>query len=168
MIKKNDKQSLLAGITFAVLISLMVIQILFMYRASRLEEKNFNHRVVLALRESRNEIAREAKACSYMHSYVCGNQCSAELQYINFQKADSILRSNFLIHQINLDYKFEFINELEAKDRKLCVTCYEQSLNGLLEQNGIKLQIEFPNYTRFLYAQMGGLFYISILTMVSL
>ncbi|TLX77549.1 HAMP domain-containing histidine kinase [Labilibacter sediminis] len=162
MIKKIDKQSLLAGVTFSVLVSLMVIQILFLYRASKLEEKNFNHRVVLALRESRNEIAREARACNYMHNYVCGKQCSAELQYINFQKVDSILSSNLSIHQINLDYKFEFINEHELENHQLCITCYEQSLNGLLEQNGIKLQIEFPNYSKFLYAQMGGLFYVSI------
>lgn len=162
MIKNVDKQSLLAITTFVVLISLMVIQILFLVRASKLEEKHFNHRVVLALRESRNEIAREARACNRMRSYVCGNQCSSELQYINFHKVDSILQSNFFIYRINLDYKFEFINELDNKDRQLCVTCYEQSLNGLLEQNGIKLQIEFPNHSKFLYAQVGWLFYVSI------
>ncbi|WP_075590306.1 sensor histidine kinase [Labilibacter marinus] len=159
---KIDKQSLLAGITFAMLLCLIGIQLMFLVKAAKLEQKHFNHRVVLALREARNEIAREANACDNMHNYVCGNQCPTEIQYINFHRADSIISSNLAIHKIELDYTFEFINEVQVGKRQLCVTCYEQSLNGLLEQNGIKLQIEFPDDKQFLFAQAGMLFYISI------
>ena len=78
MYKKIDKLGWLAGVTFLVLICLMVIQVLFLVKGGKLEQKHFNHRVVLALREARNEIAREANLCTNMHSYVCGNQCSSE------------------------------------------------------------------------------------------
>ncbi|GAF01681.1 sensor histidine kinase [Saccharicrinis fermentans] len=162
MAKKIDKQSLLASITFSLLLCLIVIQFLFLAKSAKLEEKHFNHRVILALREARNEIAREANACNHMHNYVCGNQCTSAQQHINFQIADSIIKSNLAIHKIELDYTFEFINEQKEAPKKQHSTCYEQSLNGLLAQNGIKLIIVFPEHKQFLLAQVGIIFYVSI------
>ncbi len=166
MNNKINKQTWLAISTFIVLFSLVLIQVLFMVKSAKLEEKHFNHRVVLALREARNAIAREANKCNNMHNYVCGKYCSNEVQYINFQKVDSIIQSNLYIHKINLDYSFEFVNENDNKEDKICISCYEQSLNGLLEQNGIKLIIEFPNQSKFILAQLGWLFYISIISIL--
>ncbi len=162
MIKKKVRLEWLAIITFIVLLSLIIIQVLFLVRSAKLEEKHFNHRVVLALREARNEIAREANQCNNMHNYVCGNKCSSDVQYINFQKVDSIIQSNLYIHKIQLDYRFEFVNENDSLKDNICISCYEQSLNGLLAQNGIKLQIEFPDQSKFIIAQIGALFYLSI------
>ncbi len=162
MIKKKVRLEWLAILTFLVLLSLVIIQVLFLVRSAKLEEKHFNHRVVLALREARNEIAREANECNNMHNYVCGNKCTNDVQYINFQKVDSIIQSNLYIHKIKLDYRFEFVNENDSVKNNICVSCYEQSLNGLLAQNGIKLQIEFPDQSKFLLAQIGILFYLSI------
>ncbi len=162
MTKKKVLQEWLALLTFLVLLSLVIIQVLFLVKSAKLEQKHFNHRVVLALREARNEIAREANQCNNMHNYVCGNKCSSDIQYINFQKVDSIIQSNLYIHKIQLEYRFEFVNENDSVKDNICVSCYEQSLNGLLAQNGIKLQIEFPDQSKFLFAQIGVLFYLSI------
>ncbi len=162
MLKKKVRLEGLAILTFLVLLCLIIIQVLFLVRSAKLEEKHFNHRVVLALREARNEIAREANQCNNMHNYVCGKKCSSDLQYINFQKVDSIIQSNLYIHKIQLDYKFEFINENDSVKDNICISCYEQSLNGLLAQNGIKLQIEFPGQSKYILAQIGTLFYLSI------
>ncbi|SMO69404.1 two-component system, OmpR family, phosphate regulon sensor histidine kinase PhoR [Saccharicrinis carchari] len=163
---KIDKQSLLAITTFILLLMLIGIQFIFLVRAAKLEQKHFNHRVVLALSESRNEIARAANACQYMNNYVCGKQCTKDMATVNSQKADSIIRSNLAIHKINLDYTFEFVNIEKEGNAKSDVSCYEQSLNGLLAQNGIKLLITFPEQSQFIFAQAGTLFYISIAVIV--
>jgi len=159
---KKVRLEWLAILTFIVLLSLVLIQVLFLARSAKLEEKHFNHRVVLALREARDEIAREANLSHNMHNYVCGNKCSSDVQYINFQKVDSIIQSNLHIHRIQLDYRFEFVNENDSIKDDICVSCYEQSLNGLLAQNGIKLLIEFPDQSKYFFAQLGVLFYLSI------
>ncbi len=162
MKNRIDKQALLATITFLLLLGLIGIQFTFLIRSAKLEQKHFNHRVVLALSESRNEIARAANACTYMHNYVCGNQCTKDMQRINSQKADSIIRSNLAIHKIDLDYTFEFVNVDKNHIERAGVACYEQSLNGLLAENGIKLLIQFPEQSQFILAQAGTLFYISL------
>ncbi len=161
MKNKIDHQALLAVITFLLLLGLIGIQFVFLIRSAKLEQKHFNHRVVLALSESRNEIARAANACTHMHNYVCGHQCTIDMQRINSQKADSIIRSNLAIHKVNLDYTFEFVN-MDNNHNEPGVACYEQSLNGLLAENGIKLLIKFPEQSQFIMAQAGTLFYISI------
>ncbi|WP_139314928.1 sensor histidine kinase [Saccharicrinis aurantiacus] len=165
--KQLNKHLVLGISTFIILLTLIVIQVLFMVKASKIEARNFNHRVVMALKESRDEIARAAKTCSNMNKYVCGHKCSSEVRSVNFQKVDSIISSNLSLHKINLDYTFELNNE-DNKERNLNMTCYEQSLNGLLEQNGIKLLIQFPDSSKFVYAQMGTLFYISIASIILL
>ncbi len=162
MKNRIDKQALLAIITFILLISLIGIQFIFLIRSAKLEQKHFNHRVVLALSESRNEIARAANACSHMRNYVCGNKCTKDIQQINSQKADSIIRSNLAIHKVDLDYTFEFVNVDTNHSEPAGSRCYEQSLNGLLAENGIKLLIKFPEQSQFIMAQAGTLFYISI------
>ncbi len=166
MVKKKVRHEWLAALTFLVLLSLVIMQIMFLVKSAKLEQKHFNHRVVLALREARNEIAREANQCHNMHNYVCGNKCSNDVQYINFHKVDSIIQSNLYIHKIRLEYQFDFINENDSVKDKICISCYEQSLNGLLAQNGIKLQIEFPDQSKFVFAQLGILFYLSIAAII--
>lgn len=162
MKNRIDKQALLAIVTFLLLLGLIGIQFIFLIRSAKLEQKHFNHRVVLALSESRNEIARAANACTHMHNYVCGNLCTKDMQRINSLRADSIIRSNLAIHKVNLDYTFEFVNVDKNHNAPAGMACYEQSLNGLLAENGIKLLIKFPEQSQFIMAQAGTLFYISI------
>ena len=53
---KNKKYYGLSIATFIGLALLLFIQINYIVKAARLEEKNFNHRVVMALKDARDEI----------------------------------------------------------------------------------------------------------------
>ena len=53
-----------------------------------------------------------------------------DVQYINFQKVDSIIQSNLYLNKIDLDYTFEFVNINDSIKDRICLSCYEQSLNG--------------------------------------
>ncbi len=165
MEKKTKYQVVIAVSTFVWLFVLIVIQVLFLIKGGKLEERHFNHRVVLALREARNAIVQEAYISNNVHNYVCGVDCAIDVQNLGFQKVDSIIKSNLQLNRIDLDYNFEFINDGGSQE-DLCKSCYAQSLNGMFEQTGIKLQIEFPDYSKFLVAQMGLLFYLSIIAIV--
>ncbi len=165
MEKKTKNQVGIAISTFVALFVLVVIQVLFLIRSGKLEERHFNHRVVLALREARNAIVQEAYISNNVHNYVCGNDCAVGVQDLGFQKVDSIIKSNLRLNRINLAYNFEFINDGGNLD-EMCKMCYAQSLNGMFEQTGIKLQIEFPDYSKFLVAQMGVLFYLSMIAIM--
>lgn len=161
MIKfKNSK--ILSIATFVALAMLLLIQVSFMIKSARLEEQNFNHRVVMALKDAKDEIGR--RLCSDMNRFLCGHDCPNAIRHTKRAEVDSIIRANLCIYQLPLEFTFE-LNDHEpiTENTKLFgVKYYQQSLNGLLQQEGIGIRLEFPKRNMFLMAQMRGLFFVSI------
>ncbi len=157
---KIKKHYVLSIATFIGLALLLFIQINYIVRAARLEEKNFNHRVVMALKDARDEIGN--RLCPEMDKFLCGNNC------INARKksveVDSIIHSQLEIYNLPLNYTFAVTDTILGNNSRLIwgPKCYQQTLNGLLEREGIRLRLQFPDRNRFILAQMSGLFMMSI------
>lgn len=163
---KIKKHYILSAATFIGLALLLFIQINYIVRAARLEEKNFNHRVVMALKDARDEIGN--RLCPDMDKFLCGNDC------INARKksaeVDSIIHSQLEIYSLPLNYTFAISDSILGNNSRLIwgPKCYQQSLNGLLEREGIRLRLQFPDRNRFILAQMSGLFVMSIVIILFL
>ncbi len=157
---KNKKYSALSIATFIGLALLLFIQINYIVKAARLEEKNFNHRVVMALKDARDEIGN--RLCPDMDKFLCGNKC------INAKRksaeVDSIIHSQLEIYNLPLSYTFAVTDSILGKNSSNLwgPKCYQQTLNGLLEREGIRLRLQFPDRNRFILAQMSGLFIMSV------
>jgi len=157
---KIKKHKALSIATFIGLALLLFIQINYIVRAARLEEKNFNHRVVMALKDARDEIGN--RLCPDMDKFLCGNNC------INARRksaeVDSIIHSQLEIYNLPLTYTFAITDTLIGSNSSVIwgPKCYQQTLNGLLEREGIRLRLQFPDRNRFILAQMSGLFIMSI------
>lgn len=162
--KKYNKQGLLAFLTFLALIVLLGIQVNWIFRAAKLEEKNFNRMVTKALIDAREEIGNSASNSHEMKDYLCGNPCQLNVRKQNIAEIDSIIRSKLEIYHINMDYTFEITDSTFAESNKKLfgAKCYLQSLNGLLERDGIKIRLEFPDRNQFLMAQIRGQFLIAL------
>ncbi|MCT4644112.1 MAG: HAMP domain-containing histidine kinase [Carboxylicivirga sp.] len=158
---KNKKYYGLSIATFIGLALLLFIQINYIVKAARLEEKNFNHRVVMALKDARDEIGN--RLCPEMDRFLCGNNC------INAKRksaeVDSIIHSQLEIYNLPLNYTFAITDTIIGPNSALIwgPKCYQQTLNGLLEREGIRLRLQFPDRNRFILAQMSGLFIMSVL-----
>ncbi|MBK3517571.1 sensor histidine kinase [Carboxylicivirga marina] len=163
---KNKKYYGLSIATFIGLALLLFIQINYIVRAARLEEKNFNHRVVMALKDARDEIGN--RLCPEMDKFLCGNDC------INARRksaeVDSIIHSQLEIYNLPLNYTFAVTDTLIGQNSSLIwgPKCYQQTLNGLLEREGIRLRLQFPDRNRFILAEMSGLFFMSIIIILFL
>lgn len=157
---KNKKYYGLSIATFIGLALLLFIQINYIVKAARLEEKNFNHRVVMALKDARDEIGN--RLCPDMDRFLCGNDC------INAKRksaeVDSIIHSQLEIYNLPLNYSFAITDTIIGNNTAAIwgPKCYQQTLNGLLEREGIRLRLQFPDRNRFILAQMSGLFIMSV------
>ncbi|MBR8535520.1 HAMP domain-containing histidine kinase [Carboxylicivirga sediminis] len=157
---KNKRYNALSIATFIGLALLLFIQINYIVKAARLEEKNFNHRVVMALKDARDEIGN--RLCPDMDKFLCGNNC------INARKksaeVDSIIHSQLEIYNLPLNYSFAVTDSILGKNSSALwgPKCYQQTLNGLLEREGIRLRLQFPDRNRFILTQMSGVFILSI------
>ncbi|MGF7138931.1 sensor histidine kinase [Roseimarinus sediminis] len=164
---KNLKhQNLLALLTFLALIAILVVQVDWLFKAARFKEIHFNHMVTKALIEAREDIGQSASTCSDMNNYLCGRPCKINVREQKIAELDSIIRSKMEIYHIDLDYTFE-ITETDpetANDKLFGARFYLQSLNGMLEKDGIKIALNFPERNQFLLSQISG---ASLLAFVS-
>lgn len=162
---RTARQNWMAGLTFLALLVLVGIQVTWILKAAYLEEQNFNHRVALALRQVRVEIGKRAKDSNHMKDFLCGNHCPAMMKQAKIAEIDSIVNSTLRENDISLQYDF-FVGDSTAQvnypDHKR-TKCYLQSLNGLIEKDGIRLGMHFPERNQFIVAQLRGWFVVSIL-----
>ncbi|MFA9389469.1 MAG: sensor histidine kinase [Prolixibacteraceae bacterium] len=165
---KNSKQGFLAFLTFIALIVLLGIQVSWIFKAAKLEEENFNRMVTKAMIEARKEIGNTASTCNEMKDYLCGNPCQLNVRKQKIAEIDSIIKSKLEIHHIDLEYTFEITDSTyTASNTKLFgAKCYLQSLNGLLEKDGIKLRLVFPDRNQFLMAQIRGQFLLAFFAVI--
>ncbi|PZX19448.1 two-component system phosphate regulon sensor histidine kinase PhoR [Breznakibacter xylanolyticus] len=156
--------SVVAVFTFAVLLLLVVIQVIWIHRAAMLEQKNFNYRVAKAMYCVREEIGKRAVDCHQMMDYLSGNSCPDKIKQSKVAEVDSIIRTNLEAHHIELQYEFMIGDSVTLSAMSLPKqVCYVQSLNGLIQKDGIRLNMRFPDRNEFIMAQMKGWFVISIL-----
>jgi len=166
--KPFNRQVIVSLLTFVALVMLTVIQISWLVKAAHLEMEAFNHRVSMAMSEVRDEIGKRASGCNMMQNYLCGRGCPMAERQNKISEIDSIIRANLVQHQINLDYKFLIGDTLvRQKQSKLFgADCYLQTLNGLIEKDNIRIQLQFPDRSQFIIAQMKGWFILSILVIL--
>ncbi len=164
-LKKLDRQGLLATFTFTILVLLVLIQVGWIFRVANLEKHNFNHRVLIALKGARDEIGLRAFRCTDMTAFLCGKKCGADIQKKKRAEIDIIIRENLSINNIVLPYTFEITDSIlpKSKGNLLTSPCYLQNLNGLIDQNGIQIRVQFPTRNQFIMAQISGLLGLSIL-----
>ncbi len=160
--KKQDSQVLLAILTFIALFTIITIQVYWLLNAARLEEKEFNRSVANALNEAREEIGERVPKCDNMKNFLCGNPCHHIAQEKTIKEIDSIIHSKLHNYHIELGYKYEITDSADINNIKgSSQNCYLQSLNGLLERNGIQIRLEFPDRKVFIYKQMKGTFLLA-------
>jgi len=163
--KPFNKQDLLVISTFLVLTLLIIIQISLIFRAAQIEEQKFNHRVTLALKAARDEIAIRLPKCNDMSDFLCGRKCPDHIHKSKYSELDSIIKANLNIYNIDLPYTFEITDSLlhKSKNNFFNSTSYQQNLNGLLDQKGIQINLQFPSRNQYLISQLWGQLGISII-----
>lgn len=165
--KKIRHQGYLALFTFLALITLMTIQVIWLFQAARFEEQKFNKKVTSALKEARNEIGLLAPSCNNMMNYLCGGVCFHADRQRSINQVDSIINAKLAAYSISLKYTFEIIDSVAVNQAKLFgPKCYLQNLNGLLEKDGIQIKLQFPDRNEFIMAQIKGTFLLAIFSII--
>lgn len=166
--KNNNRQRYLAVFTFIALLTLLGVQVYWLFKVARLEEESFNRQVNRALTEARQEIGNSVSTCSDMKNYLCGNPCQMTVKKKKIKEIDSIIHSKLDIYHINLEYTFSITDSVSKKNpsKIFASKCYLQSMNGLLEKDGIQIRLQFPERNQFLLAQIRGAFLLAFMAVI--
>ena len=84
------------------------------------------------------------------------------------EEIDSIIHSKLDIYHIDLDYTFTITDSVhKSPSTKIFASkCYLQSMNGLLEKDGIQIRLQFPGRNQFLLAQIKGAFLLAFMAVL--
>lgn len=161
----RDKFTWLPAITYIILLVLVILQVNWIFKVAKLEEQNFNHKVSMALKQARDEIGTRLPKCDHMSDFLCGRFCDENIHAEKTHEVDSIINSSLSMWHIELPYKFQITDSfLHGKSHSsFKQSLYHQNLNGLLTQEGIMIEVEFPTRNQFLRGQISGLLGLSIL-----
>ncbi len=163
--RKIELEGWMAGLTFLALIMLVAIQVSWIVKAAKLEERNFSHRVSTVMCDIGNEISRRATHNYEMKNYICGKACQPKSERSNISVIDSIVKSTLQRNQIQLDYNFSIDDSVTIeKERGLFRSkCYLQKIVGLSDTEEVGIRLRFPGREKFLLAQLKGWFVVSLL-----
>jgi two-component system phosphate regulon sensor histidine kinase PhoR len=166
--KRINRQRYLAAFTFIALAILLAVQVYWLFKAARVEEENFNRQVNKALTEARLEIGNSVSVCTDMKNYLCGNPCQTTVRQRKIKELDSIIHSKLDIYHIDLGYTFTITDSTFKKgsSKLFGSKCYLQSLNGVLEKDGIQIRLQFPDRNQFLMAQIKGAFLLAFIAVI--
>ncbi len=157
------RRKILALLTFFSLAFLLVLHVRWVFKAATLEEEIFNQRVAIALKEARDEIAGRLGNGIEMNQYLCGKAPHHDHGSDVKRQLDSIISSRLRINNIHLRYTFRIADNYQVNSMRDDDGCYCQSLSGLLPIDGVSINVDFPERTRYVVRQIGGMFVVSVL-----
>lgn len=168
--KGRTRILLLSVIVF--LVALIVVQFMWIYRAAVNQEKQFEFAVVVAINKAITELHKKNKVCLQVidsfdeNGYSCCNQ--KDLRRDLWMFIDSIIQSELRYSKIGIDYEFQLSTvphphaiSTECESKQKCFTV-KSNMKTSKEKN-IWLHIDFPGRDRFIMAQIGLLFIVSII-----
>lgn len=157
------------------MICLIIIQFIWITRTASYQEKQFEYTVVAALNKSILEVDKQDAVCNQVtdcfnnHGFTC-----CEKKHLSLDKwtyIDSIIKAELSYSKICLKYEFQLSttpHPHELKDaNESGHKCFTVKSNIQTTDNQpIWLHITFPERNKFIMAQVGWLFILSILLIV--
>lgn len=158
------------------LLGLVIMQITWIRHAAQLRESQLKHRVTMASYRIAYRLSKDSLAVQAIAQSIEDNQGKllvVPIKQAQKHKIDSLLKSEFRYHQINLAYNFEIVDKKHPNYAGTCKTSFDahsMCLDRILKSNRAELRLGFLNPNIYVFEQMGGmlaasLFFIMLLIM---
>ena len=169
--KRRKLQKILLASAFIFLILLLYIQISRLINTAETEKRHFTQSVKLSLNLAASEISQDRQMCQNVQRCLMDDTKSTyfkELKRLEWNKVDSIIKSNLEHYEIDLEYDFEIVYTDLIQFKPAQEACYTESLNIELQQGGIELRVRFPEKNKFIIQRISTMFVSSILLILLL
>ncbi len=171
-LKSRKLQKVLLASTFVFLILLLYIQINRLLSTAETEKRHFTQSVKLSLDIAASQISQDRQMCNNVE--ICLKDTSSyfvkRLKRLEWNKVDSIIKSNLDNYDIDLAYDFEidYANSKYAVSNYQNQEVYSESLDIALQQGSIELRVRFPEKNKFIIERISTMFISSVLLILLL
>jgi len=136
------------------------------------EKRHFTRSVKLSLDLATSQISQDRQMCNNVQICLLDTSSALvrRLKKLEWNKVDSIIKSNLEQYDIDLTYDFEIVyaGTRQSAIYQLHPEVYTESLDIELQQGGIELRVRFPEKNKFIVERISTMFISSILLILLL
>jgi len=154
--------------TFLFLLLLLAVQIVWLVETAETEKRHFTQSVKLSLDLTITQILSDQRMCSNIQMCLLDTQCikTKALKKLEWEKTDSIIKSNLKFYDIDCKYNFElsFLNPDSSNNEKQVKKQFSTDASVLSFRRGnIQIDMSLPQKSSFITKKIGPLFIMSII-----
>jgi two-component system phosphate regulon sensor histidine kinase PhoR len=162
---KKKRIIFIIAISALALVGLVILQISWINHAAELREAQLKHRITMAGQRIYRKLSHDYTTRAALNQDLEKNQGKKLVLKLNAPERvsiDSIIKSEFRYHQINLPYTFKI---LDKNSREFAPSCsfmagkkgviFALCLEDLTTTHKSELRVELANPQHYIYAQMG-------------
>jgi len=163
---KNTK--LIFIVSLVSLISLLVIQISWIYQTAKAKEELFNEKATMVLSRTVETLNSDVELCTNMKMCCSGDKenCPMFLAVADKRKIDSVLNYYMNFYQFHIDYSFDVLQDgksmTTSEQNAWSGNIYKKRLEEVANKNGIELNLLLPDQSTFIRKEIGGIFISSV------
>jgi len=172
--KKQKIQLIIIIFTFLFLISLVLIQVNWIFKTAKMKQDLFNKSVNMALSSTVDNISKDLQMCENVKDCFemdSKGTCCQSFRGIEWRKVNSMIKKDLEACNIDLDFEFDIVDINE--NIRICEVkeivdkpYYFHSLEDALQESGIHLKVKFPDEAQFRIAQIGPMFITAIILII--
>lgn len=166
------KTKLIFIVSLVSLISLLVIQINWIYQTAKAKEELFNEKATMVLSRTVETLNSDLELCSKMEM-CCSEKrenCPMFLAVADKQKIDSVLNHYMNFYHFHIDYSFDVLQGGKSMTKQESNTwsgnVYKKRLEEVANKNGIELNLFLPDQSTFIRKEIGAIFISSVVLIV--
>ena len=151
------------AIAALALILVLAIQCKWIIDTAQVKEELFNEKANMVLSKTAEALSADTKTCNSMQLAVVPSAIVT---------IDSLFRHYLHFYNLNIKYAFQVLNKQAADSQSasfgspvlaLPGSTYKKDLKDIVSENGFELKLNFPNKRQYILAELGPLFFTSIL-----
>ncbi len=151
------------AIASAALLTVLIIQVNWIYETAEVKEEMFNEKAGIVLARTTEALSADTATCRQLEISVGTNE---------LRKIDSLFRHYMDYYNFHTDYSFEVKPQLQPRPAMPAYQlgpvqdqpgCYNKSLDEAASKNRFQLKLIFPEKEEYINAEMGTLFITSVI-----
>ncbi len=166
---KLNRTNIFIIISSLALLSLLIIQVNWIFQTAKIKEEFFNEKANIVLSRTTESIRSDKETCRKIGECGVDENSSSEsialLGKDEVHKIDSLFKHYMSFYNFHIDYKFEVIKPRIVNANSgsgFSDYIYNKTLTEK-DSKGLELKLIFPEKKQFIMAEMGSMFIASVL-----
>ena len=165
-----NRTTLFISVSSIALLLVLCIQVNWIVQTAKIKEGLFNEKANLVLAKTTEALGTDKVMCGKIESCIEADGTS-KLEQTEIQKIDSLLRYYMNDYNIHLEYSFAILKTGSIQNKSNLSDALfpdkprfnKKSFNEVFNENGLELNVIFPDKKQYIIAEMGPLFIASVL-----